>query len=565
MKAKINTKALKEKNLKQAVQGSKLVKLSYNQSYNLAEIASIAGISEKTARNKKELVEKYWSEESKTPDEDREFIRKRAIVLAIRKKTEKSEKPSTGEKLDIKKKSEKSEEEEPSTEKKLHIKNSLRKSDNISMDDMFGIILSSYLKTKTNLLDEAESLLKVWTVGQHISKIHSMVCRYKSNKKGAQIHSETNKSAKYLLNSKNISKSNLDRLFDRSKDYIVGGCSRRWRLTGLLKTCIEKTNKELLDTISNSNIDEALYLKAAFSRMFHVDDNAKGPFFIVYTDLDAKFITAPLSIIRQFDPNSQSMLLKEATKITKDTIQIKVVHRGKGDAYLGRNYNVFCSIHSHERLELGYISYDMSAAMQSICLGLIKAKEEDYPTIWKYAYDKEHKKKMRLEVAQALGIKEDDVKKKLTAFANGAVSKIDDPDYCRVFQKESVKLRREVMKYVSIHEPDVLKKAREQSRKAKYLLKEEPDWLDTETQETLREMRGKSSIFFFVWTWYEREVRQAMLDVLEEGIEQQDSDIEPAIEVHDAVYSKSDITVERLQDAIKTRTNFDIIIERRSL
>ena len=44
-----------------------------------------------------------------------------------------------------------------------------------------------------------------------------------------------------------------------------------------------------------------------------------------------------------------------------------------------------------------------------------------------------------------------------------------------------------------------------------------------------RILRNKSSVFFFVWTYYEMLIRKAMLECLPDGIE-----------VDDAVYSKND-------------------------
>ena len=70
----------KDKKLKQAVQGFKLVNLGFNQ----AEIAMIAGVSKGTVHNKKETVETYWDEVSTTPNEDKTFIRKRSIELGIK-------------------------------------------------------------------------------------------------------------------------------------------------------------------------------------------------------------------------------------------------------------------------------------------------------------------------------------------------------------------------------------------------------------------------------------------------------------------------------------------------
>ena len=121
----------------------------------------------------------------------------------------------------------------------------------------------------------------------------------------------------------------------------------------------------------------------------------------------------------------------------------------------------------------------------------------------------------------------------------------------QTFQAESDKLRRAVLSHVGQNAPDVLKNASKQSRRE---IPEGLDWSDTNSQETSKEMRDKSSVFFFVWTWYERLIRKAMLTVLPGGIE-----------LHDAVYSKLDIQVDTIQEAIRTETGFNIVIEKEML
>lgn len=264
-----------------------------------------------------------------------------------------------------------------------------------------------------------------------------------------------------------------------------------------------------------------------------------------------KIIEIKISNLKNFELNSIFSLLVGAVKITKDELSVPIVHESSGDETLGRSYNVFCRLKSKERLELGYISYDMNAALQSISLQLIKATYEEFPTLWNYTHDKEHKRRKRYEVAQALNVDVGIVKKKLTAFANGSMSGIDLHYYYEAFQAESDSLRRAVLKQIIQTEPDVLKRAREQSKRE---LPEELDWSDIESKETLTEMRNKASVFFFVWTWYERKIRKAMLTVLTDGIE-----------LHDAVYSKLNIPAETVQEVIRELTGFDIIIDKEML
>lgn len=528
---KTNSRLLSQNNLKRAVQGCKLINLRFNMS----EIASVAGISERTAQSHREEITEYWSEESTTHNEDKKFILEKIIELGIDKAL---------------------------------------KSDEPTPDHVFGVILGCHLKVETDMLDKAESLIKVWTIGRYIIKVHNMVCHYKikdkNQKKGVPIHSDNNTYAKYLLNAKNMNKSNLNKLFNRSDDYVKGKYSKRWLSTKILEKYVEESNNKFLSMISSKvDIIEPVPLpymllqKGAIqvtgqtnresnnNNIYNNTNTGTRKFsFVVNTNYIYTILEAPISIINQFESSSKFSLLTQAIKFTRDEIHIPIKHKAKGSEFLGRTYNVFCSIRSHERQKLGYIGYDMSAAMQSISLQLIKASRDDYPMLWDYANDKVFKKRIRTEIAQSLNIEVNEVKSKLTAFANGSITDRNRHPHYTAFQAESNSLRKEVLRYVNKHEPEVLKNARKQSRKAKDL-PEDLDWSDIESQETAKEMRSKSSVFFFVWTWYERKIRQAMLEILHDGIE-----------VHDAVYSKMDIDPKDVERVILDYTGFNIIVEK---
>jgi len=279
----------KDKKLKQAVYGFKLIGLRKN----LDGIASIAGISEGTAKNKKKEIDAYWSDESSTPDEDKIFIRDRSIETGIE-----------GIKEVIK--------GIPDSEKTK-----------LGMEYALGVILGTYLKVETDLLDKATSLGKVWTLGRYIANIYELVCSYKTNDDGVPVHSVKNKYAKYLLQSKNISTSNLDKLFTRTSDYIINEQCKRWSSSELLTKyvgisnqvvlqCIDKfldifsvpessshmllqkgvisgTSQDTINNIYNSNTTESMskgyYFKADFN--------------YIYTMLRTK-----RSIIEHFEPSS---------------------------------------------------------------------------------------------------------------------------------------------------------------------------------------------------------------------------------------------------------------------
>ena len=83
--------------------------------------------------------------------------------------------------------------------------------------------------------------------------------------------------------------------------------------------------------------------------------------------------------------------------------------------------------------------------------------------------------------------------------------------------------------------------------------------MDLDIEETVKEVRDKASVFFFVWTWYERGIRQAMIDALGSN------EASEAFEVHDAVYSRKDIDPKIIEKEVYDQTRFSITIEKEYL
>ncbi len=181
-----------------------------------------------------------------------------------------------------------------------------------------------------------------------------------------------------------------------------------------------------------------------------------------------------------------------------------------------------------------------------ICLQLIDGTKEDYPILTSYSYDKAYKQSIHSSISTDLDIPISAVKQKLTAFTNGSISGIDKHKHYKQFQKESDKLRREILAYVAEHQPDILRSAIQQSKKQ---LPEDVDWFDCTPEDKQYLARAKSSVFFFVWTYYERLIRKAMLTILPDGIE-----------VHDAVYSKIEVQTKKIQKKILKDTGFKVKI-----
>ena len=505
---------VKDEDLRKTVQGSKLVNIKLSQD----ETAKIAGISKSSVGHaKKQMIDDFSSKESLTPDDDKRFILERAIEVGIEHVL--------------------NEEKEP------------------TLENAFGVLLGTYLKVETTVLDNVDNVQTVWTIGRHVTNVYKFISRYKK-KNSVSIDSES-QSPKYLLKDKNI----LKELFIRSDDYLENKYYKRWTPTELLIEYIKISNNKLLDIISTNPhilkpILSASYMSPSTDAKTDIKKSYLKGFKIRQYNIYPKLLIN-IDDLRQFEINSVFSLLVRTVEITKDRIHIPIRHEStKSEEYLGRNYNVFCSLRSKERLQLGFISYDMNAALQSISLQLIKCTRDEYPMLWDYVYKPGYKKQIRTEIANDLNIPVDDVKAKLTAFAHGSTKGIKKHKYYKIFQEESDRLRRVVLQHVSVHAPKVLERAIEQSSRG---MLEEIDFSDMEREETPKEMRDNASRFFFVWTWYEGIIREAMTHALA------DNGASEVIPVHDAVYSRKDIDPEILEKAILAETRYTIKIEQEKL
>lgn len=472
--------------LSQAIGGYNYLKFKLN----FSEIALLAGIKKWTLHYQKHEVEKHWSDSAPIPDQHIDFILQRSFELGL-----------AGEN---------------------------------NLEDLLGILLGTFLRAETDLIDNARNLKMVWKLGKHLVRVYRIAIRHKRNEDGSPVSAKNN-SARSLLESS--MKDNLDKLFAKPDGYKPGERFKLWKPTKLLIDYMRMSIEKLLLYITKR---VSLFSLSPPSHMF--------PKMTVKTGNNIRNIIININTLSKLELNSIFNLLMVTTKISKKGLHIAIVHDASSNELHGRNYNVFTRIHSNERLDFGYICYDMSAAMQSISLQLIKGTELNYPVIYRYTNDDVFKKGFRLKIAQDLGIDPSEVKETLNSFPNGKVTGIGKHECYEKFSQESDRLRREVLKHTFLNDRDVLDRAVAQSKRSADL-PSNIDWTDTQSKETVKDKLTRSSIFFFVWTWYERLIRQAMLTVLPDGIE-----------VHDALYSKVDIPVENVQDAIQAITGFRIII-----
>ena len=169
-----------------------------------------------------------------------------------------------------------------------------------------------------------------------------------------------------------------------------------------------------------------------------------------------------------------------------------------------------------------------------------------FPLIFDYGVNPEAKRMLREEISQDLGITIDEVKKLLTAYANGSQKEVGSSAKLKEFYDESDQLRREVVATIGAHRPDLLTSAIKQSKKS---FPEDLDWQSIEKEGKAQASRDKASVFFFIWTYFEKQVRDAMLSVVNDGIP-----------VHDAIYSKRQLPFGQFQQAVLDATEFEVKI-----
>lgn len=416
--------------------------------------------------------------------------------------------------------------------------------------DDLGAITGHLLKYKYNLLGHLKTNTKVIEIGKAVIAIMCDIKSRKNLKEGASINSKSKK-AKFLLEGNKV--AFIDKLFTRSNDYKVGSKSKKWKITALGEELLKDVVEffiENIEMICNKKTKRLPF--PVIKKWYHsaaTYSSVSVPFRVPITT-DKNLIVA-LNHLATLSLSSILQLLNACVHYDKFKyeLHISLAHMSSTDETLGRCYNVFTRLHSCERKIFGYVNYDMSCALQTISLQLINANKDSYPMLTRYASDKSYKRLVRETIAHDLEVSVSTVKQRLTAFANGGISGANKHLLYGKFQNESDNLRREVLCYVAKYEPKILKLAIEQSKKRKLL--ENINWLDSSPEESQTLARNKSSVFFFVWTYYERIIRQAMLLTLTDGIE-----------VHDAVYSKMNLEVKVIEDKILDETGFHIVIEK---
>lgn len=219
-----------------------------------------------------------------------------------------------------------------------------------------------------------------------------------------------------------------------------------------------------------------------------------------------------------------------------------IIDLNKQDTITDRVYSVFTSISSETRKALGYINYDIGAALQTITLQLVKDSEL-YPLHQRLINDKNS---FRTEVTNQTGKSLPWVKKELSKLDNmeNYSTKIE---ILAEYFAESKCLRASLIEQMEVENDSKLIIAKS---KASDILIKQWDDLKKEYQFSANGEKKESSVFFFIWTQYERKIREAMKIPFTNQLD--------IIDVHDAIYSKEEVSLDLIEKAVFEQTGFRV-------
>ena len=407
--------------------------------------------------------------------------------------------------------------------------------------NILGAAAGYILRQETNLINNVNQPLKVINIGIAFMRLASQIKSKKNSGEGRPIHSKS-KLLKYLLEATN-NVTFVDKLFKRSDSYKTGKYSKVWSLTAKGEEVVEEAVNKTVSWLGSNNVPVfPEHIRGYICGGKSGTSPLQPPicFTISLQSLPNMSLISMLHILNHSEPSS-----------TPGYINVTLENLSSTDETLGRDYNIFTRLRSAERKALGYINYDISGGIQIISFSILYKNLNDpnlfekYPMLFNYAHDPAYKQDLRVEVSKALNISIDDVKSLLTAYANGSDKNSDKHPKLKEFAEESDLLRKEVIAITAEKNPDILAHAQNQSKKS---FPDDLDWMAVE-EEDPQLSRDKASVYFFIWTWYEKQIRDAMLSLVSDGIP-----------VHDAVYSKQKLPCTDFEDVVLKQTGFEVKI-----
>lgn len=419
---------------------------------------------------------------------------------------------------------------------------------------VMGAIAGYVLRNDTDMINNIQTPKKIVRVGFEYMRLVTQV-ESRKGANGTPVHSQ-NGAARYLLTELNNSSLVKD-LFSRSNSYRTDAYSKIWKL----KDKAEQLNKKIID-LTIGLVEEYNEPESKLTLFpLHIGDSLCSGKSVNLGVIDASRVQEHFLIgipdLAKLSMRSFIQIMSIAVPATANCIIVPLKNLAKVDPNKGRIYNIFSRLRSSERKALGYYNYDISGGLQIISFNILTQyplyhyKTFDdlhaaYPLIFTYGVDPSAKNALREQISADLGKSVDDVKALLTAYSNGSQKKVGNSAKLKAFFEESDRLRREVVATIANYKPELLKSAVEQSKND---FPEDTDWQSIEKEGNGQEARDKASVFFFIWTYFEKQIRDAMLSVVDDGIP-----------VHDAVYSKHKLPFKAFEDAIYEQTDFQVKI-----
>ena len=475
------------------------------------EIARLSGLSRKTISQSKNEIQEYLKIAPLASEKDEAIVDRKIIDTYIDKAIH-------------------------STKKSKHY-----------YSNILGAIAGYVLRHETDLINHVQNIDKVINIGKAYINLVTQIQARKGNE-GTPIHSKS-KDAEYLLKENN-KVGFVDDLFKRADNYSTGMFSKSWSLKDKAEEINRIISEKMIELIKKNNnlpFEWVTDTDTHIPPLICADKSVTSPLppELLSVDLDIGRL-GTLSV-----PSIFQVLNSASPSLDPNSISVSLSNLANIDESLGRTYNVFSRLRSSERKELGFINYDISGGIQIISFSILYHHPTDpelfnrFPMLFSYGWEPEYKKNLRNQIAKDLRISVDEVKRLLTAYANGSKRDAEGSLELEQFQRESDALRREVTSVTAQYEPEILETAIKQS---KHEFPEDLDWKSTEPEEP-ELAKKKSSVFFFIWTHYEKKIRDAMLTVVDDGIP-----------LHDAIYSKHDLPCKDFEEAILEQTGFEVKI-----
>ena len=240
------------------------------------------------------------------------------------------------------------------------------------------------------------------------------------------------------------------------------------------------------------------------------------------------------------------MIKQDQIKLLTNTISLKdgsacISLNRKDDGYT-RVYSTFNAIKKESRKVESFHGADLGTGQQVTMMNVLENAGVDtskYVLHWELISDK---KTFRTNLISAMGILEKEVKQAITSIDNG--QSLDSKDlrhYKKLLQPYKLEAELfidEFLETCKTHHHSIYLRAVEMAKMAK-------------DYHVEYEGKKKISILYFLWTQFERPIREAMKSCY----------TEPVYDVHDAVYSREQVDTKILEEAVLDQTGFRVKIE----